>query len=615
MTAASLSRLQQLTLPLLRSSTLATVNFAKVSSTKYQASRTFITFAPTMDSKSNGRPPRRNNRKRPANNGNATPDSENRRPRQRPFHNAASAQRNQSQDASAASAAPVTSAAAVIDSNSPRFADLASENLLDPVLLDTITQDLKFDRMSPVQAATIRHLIADRGDVLAQAKTGTGKTIAFLLPALQTLLRRPSSRGNDVSVLVISPTRELALQIAKEAEALLQRLPQYKVCTAIGGTNKDAEQRRILRGCQILIGTPGRLMDHLEEQSVAEMLQSVDTFVLDEADRLLDMGFMPQLKKIVAALPNRQKVPRQGMLFSATVAEHVAKVSSIALAPDYKFISTIPKGESNTHERVPQHLIEVPNFSDTMAALVGALRHELAESANQDEFKAIVFAPTAALVDFYAAVLEGLPNMPRILTLHSRMTQSKRTRVTEDYRKSNATVLVATDVVARGMDFPSVTNVFQVGLPMDKESYIHRLGRTARAGAEGRGTFIVSAAESYFPRKVMKDFTFIDQPADLSALGEIKEVAPKLELYGKAYQSWLGFYKVFTKPLGWDNEQLVREANKLALEGFGAPEVPPLNKSTVGKMGLKGVKGLVVVKDPPRENRSGGGRQKKGDSW
>ncbi|TLD07312.1 hypothetical protein PgNI_10143 [Pyricularia grisea] len=559
-----------------------------------------------MDSKSNGRPPRRNHRKRPANNGNATPDSENRRPRQRPFNSAASAQRNKSQDASSApSPAQATSAAAVIDSNSPRFADLASENLLEPVLLDTITQDLKFDRMSPVQAATIRHLIADRGDVLAQAKTGTGKTIAFLLPALQTLLKRPSSRGNNISVLVISPTRELALQIAKEAQALLQRLPQYTVCTAIGGTNKDAEQRRILRGCQILIGTPGRLNDHIEEPSVVEMLQSLDTLVLDEADRLLDMGFIPQLRKIVAALPNRQKVPRQGMLFSATVAEHVAKVSSIALSPDYKFISTIPKGESNTHERVPQHYIEVPNLSDCLPALVGALRHELAESANQDDFKAIVFAPTAALVDLYAAVLEALPNMPRILTLHSRMTQNKRTRVTEDYRQSKATVLVATDVVARGMDFPSVTNVFQVGMPMDKESYIHRLGRTARAGAEGRGTLILSAAESYFPRKIMKDFTFIDQAADLSAQDDIKELTPKLELYGKAYQSWLGFYKGFVKPLGWDNEQLVREANKLALDGFGAPEVPPLFKSTVGKMGMKGVKGLVVVKDPPREQGKG----------
>ncbi|TLS21628.1 uncharacterized protein PpBr36_09643 [Pyricularia pennisetigena] len=565
-----------------------------------------------MDSKSNGRPPRRNNRKRPANNGNATPDSENRRPRQRPFSTANAAQRTQSREASGASPAPATSAAAVIDSNSPRFADLASENLLDPVLLDTVTQDLKFDRMSPVQAATIRHLIADRGDVLAQAKTGTGKTIAFLLPALQTLLKRPSSRGNNVSLLVISPTRELALQIAKEAEALLQRLPQYKVCTAIGGTNKDSEQRRILQGCQILIGTPGRLNDHLEEESVVEMLQFVDTLVLDEADRLLDMGFIPQLKKIVAALPNRQKVPRQGMLFSATVAEHVAKVSSIALSPDYKFISTIPKGESNTHERVPQHLIVVPNIPDTVPALVGALKHELSESANQDDFKAIVFAPTAGLVDFYAAILGGLPNMPRILTLHSRMTQSKRTKVTEDYRKSKATVLVATDVVARGMDFPSVTNVFQVGLPMDKESYIHRLGRTARAGAEGRGTFIVSEAESFFPRKIMKDFTFIDQPADLSAWSDIRELAPKLDLYSKAYQSWLGFYKVFTKPLGWSNEQLVHEANNLALKAFGAPEVPSLNKTTVGKMGLKGVKGLVVVQDPPREQRGGGNRQSKG---
>lgn len=565
-----------------------------------RSSRSLVTLTSiTMDTP--GRAPRRQNRRRPAGN-----NDENRRPRQNGFH------QNAFQASAQSAVAPATSAAAVIDENSPRFADLAAENLIDKVLLDTITQDLKFDRMSPVQAATVRHLIVDRGDVLAQAKTGTGKTIAFLLPALQTMLRRPSSRGNNISLLVISPTRELALQIAKEAEALLQRLPQYKVCTAIGGTNKDMEQKRILRGCNILIGTPGRLNDHLEEQSVVHMLQSLDTFVLDEADRLLDMGFIPQLKKIVGSLPNRQKVPRQGMLFSATVAEHVAKVSSIALAPNYKFISTIPEGETNTHERVLQHLITVPTFADAAAALVGALKHELTVRAGNGDFKAIVFAPTAGLVDFYTGVLAAMPNMPRTLTLHSRMSQSKRTNVTEDFRKSNAAVLVATDVVARGMDFPSVTNVFQVGLPLDKESYIHRLGRTARAGAEGRGTFIVAEAETYFPRRVMKDINFIEQAADLSAKRDIQELAPKLELYGKAYQSWLGFYKTYTKSLGWTNEDLAREAGRLAIDGFGAPEIPPLNKSTVGKMGMRGVKGLVVVNDPPRVHRGDGGRKKGG---
>ena len=502
------------------------------------------------------------------------------------------------------------------DSDAPRFADLANENLLDRVLLDTVIQDLKFDRMTPVQAATIRHLATERGDVLAQAKTGTGKTIAFLLPAIQSLLHRDPARGNGISLLAISPTRELALQIAKEAQMLLQRLPSIKVCTAIGGTNKNTEERQIRRGCQILVGTPGRIFDHLtaedgEESEVRAMLQGLDTLVLDEADRLLDMGFLPSLKKIVSCLPRRDKVPRQGMLFSATVADHVAKVASIALAPNYKFISTIAAGETNTHDRVPQHLVVVPTFADMAAGLVGAIRHELDQAADKGAFKAIVFAPTAGLVDFYAAVFEKLSGVPAVSTLHSRMSQSKRTSVTEDFRRAASGVMIATDVIARGMDFPAVSNVFQAGIPSDKESYIHRLGRTARAGAEGRGTLIVTSHEAYFPRRVMKGITFVDQEADLSSRADVDRVTEGLDeaRQTKTYQAWLGFYRPFVKALGWTDARLVQEANIFARDGLGAPETPSLAKSTIGKMGLKGVPGLRAVPDPPRKPRGGKGKE------
>ncbi|KLU82874.1 hypothetical protein MAPG_01942 [Magnaporthiopsis poae ATCC 64411] len=466
---------------------------------------------------------------------------------------------------------------------------------------------------TPVQAATIRHLATARGDVLAQAKTGTGKTIAFLLPAIQSLLHRDPSRGNGISLLAISPTRELALQIAKEAQMLLQRLPSIKVCTAIGGTNKNTEERQIRKGCQILVGTPGRIFDHLTaedggESEVRAMLQGLDTLVLDEADRLLDMGFLPSLKKIVSCLPRRDKVPRQGMLFSATVADHVAKVASIALAPNYKFISTIATGETNTHERVPQHLVVVPTFADMAAGLVGAIRHELDQSADKGaSFKAIVFAPTAGLVDFYAAVFEKISGLPAVSTLHSRMSQSKRTSVTEDFRRAASGVMIATDVIARGMDFPAVSNVFQAGIPSDKESYIHRLGRTARAGAEGRGTLIVTSHETYFPRRVMKAITFIDQEADLSSREDVDYVTERLDeaRQTKTYQAWLGFYRPFVKALGWTDARLVQEANIFARDGLGAPETPGLAKSTIGKMGLKGVPGLRAVPDPPRKPRGG----------
>ncbi|KAF3000512.1 hypothetical protein E8E14_006775 [Neopestalotiopsis sp. 37M] len=500
-----------------------------------------------------------------------------------------------------------------VPADTPKFADLAQEKLIDPVLLQTITEDMKFDHMTPVQAATIHDLLKGRCDMLAQAKTGTGKTMAFLLPAIQTLINKNKKPGMTISALIISPTRELAMQIANEATTLLQRRPEYKVCIAIGGTNKNSETSKISRGCDILIGTPGRILDHIQPDEgdysmVLERLQHLDTLVLDEADRMLDIGFLPDLKKIIGFLPDKESSQRQGMLFSATIADHVQKVAHLALSKDYKFISTIPKGEAGTHERVPQRLVVVPQFSDLTAALVGALRQEV-EQVGSDSFKAIVFAPTAALVDFYADVLAKIPGLPSIIALHSRMTQSKRTRTTDEYRNAANGILFATDVIARGMDFPSVTNVFQVGIPADRESYIHRLGRTARAGAEGRGTFIVAEAERYFPEHKLKDIPFENVHPDLSAGELVNKIAVNLEpeVQTKAYQSWLGYYKGPLKQLRWTPEQLVKEANKLALEGLGAPEVPSLYKTTVGKMGLKGVKGLTVVPDPPREARGGGG--------
>ncbi|KAI0860230.1 ATP-dependent RNA helicase MSS116 [Xylaria cubensis] len=497
------------------------------------------------------------------------------------------------------SSAPLT---IPVSSDEQRFSDLSEGGLVHPTLLLTITEDLKFEYMTPVQAATLRPILNERSDILAQAKTGTGKTVAFLLPALQNLVNRNIKPGSAVSLLVITPTRELALQIAAEAKALLQRLPQFKVCIAIGGTNKESEERRILKGCDILIGTPGRLYDHLGGDSslIAEKLQQLDTLVLDEADRLLDMGFLPSLKQIVGCLPDRAARPRQAMLFSATVPEYVQKVSGLVLSKEYKYISTIQKGEISTHERVPQQLIIAPDFSDMAAALLGALRQERSE-VGAEIFKAIVFAPTAGLVNFYTEVLQQFPDMPPILQLHARMTQSKRTNVTEQYRQARSGIMIATDVIARGMDFPAVTNVLQVGIPSDKESYVHRLGRTARAGAEGRGTFIISAHETWFSKWELKGITFNEHPADLTAQDDIKRIAEQMDTQGKTYQAWLGFYKSYVKRMGWDNVRLVAEANKFALEGLGAPEVPSLEKSVVGKMGLRGVKGLSVIQNRPRQ--------------
>ncbi|CRK31786.1 hypothetical protein BN1708_005586, partial [Verticillium longisporum] len=491
-----------------------------------------------------------------------------------------------------------------VPQDTPRFADL---NVVHPTIVKTITEDLKFDHMMPVQAATIHELLPpNRSDCLVQAKTGTGKTIAFLLPALQTMIAQNRGADTGISLLVISPTRELAMQIAKEATNLLQRLPKHRVCIAIGGTNKDREERAILGGCDILIATPGRLFDHMSNENVLWALRHLDTLVLDEADRLLDMGFMKALRDIVGQLPDKKATNRQGMLFSATIAPHVEQVAGLVLSPGYKFISTIPAGEINTHQRVPQLLIKVPYFSSVSAAMAGSIREE---ARQHEAFKAILFAPTAALADLYGFVLEKIAGLPPVSILHSRISQNKRTKVTNDYRDSRSAILVATDVVARGMDFPGVTTVFQVGIPADKQSYIHRLGRTARASAEGRGIFIVSEAEAWFPKWTLKEITFVPHDADTSSAAEVSAIIDTMEEGEKAkiYQAWLGYYNNHMKALKWDKEELVAQGNIYARDCLGCPETPAIAKTTAGKMGLRGTRGLVVVPDPPKQGRGGGG--------
>ncbi|KAH0301387.1 DEAD-domain-containing protein, partial [Aureobasidium melanogenum] len=514
--------------------------------------------------------------------------------------------RNQGNAAAAVPLAPVAPLSIPVPSDSMRFTDL--KNLLDPLLLKTITDDLKFDHMMPVQEATLHELLEKRIDCLAQAKTGTGKTIAFLLPAIQTLINKNKPRGSGISLLVISPTRELAMQIAKEASNLLQRLPQFKVSIAIGGTNKDKEERDILRGdgCDILIATPGRLYDHLGNQQIIQSFRNLDTLVLDEADRLLDMGFMEDLKKIIRCLPDKEQSKRQGMLFSATIAPHVQQFAHLVLASGYKFISTIPAGEAQIHQRVPQLLVAVESWAQVVPAMVASIKSEC-KLIGPAEFKAIVFAPTAALADFYHDVLSQIPGLPYASVLHARVSQSRRTKVTNDFREASSAILVATDVVARGLDFPGVSNVFQVGLPADKESYIHRLGRTARAGKEGRSVFIVTEPESFFPRHVLKAITFETADPDFASVTpQVEAIINKYEAKGKTYQAWLGFYKAHARAMRWNDDQLVAEANKFAIEALGCDEIPGLERKTVGKMGLKGARGLNIVANLPQ--KSGGGR-------
>ncbi|KHN94897.1 ATP-dependent RNA helicase MSS116 precursor [Metarhizium album ARSEF 1941] len=240
--------------------------------------------------------------------------------------------------------------------------------------------------------------------------------------------------------------------------------------------------------------------------------------------------------------------------------------------------------------------------------MIGAIKQE---AASHDDFKAIVFAPTAAQAGLYGHILSMIPGLPPVSTLHSRMTQNRRTKITNDYRDAPSAILAATDVIARGMDFPGVTTVFQIGIPSEKESYIHRLGRTARANAEGRGILVICEAESFFPRWTLKNTTFIPHEADTSSAEQVERIMDTIDEDEKAqiYKAWLGYYNNHMKGLKWDKAELVRQANVFASDGLGTPETPPIPKSTVAKMGLKGTRGLNVVPDKPRNKATNkGGR-------
>jgi ATP-dependent RNA helicase MSS116 len=305
-----------------------------------------------------------------------------------------------------------------------------------------------FKFMSPVQEKVFSELPSLSSDCLVQAKTGTGKTAAFLLPAIQNLLSGNMPPRGGVGILVICPTRELALQIAKECQDITSRLPQKLEChTAFGGTQRASSLKRFTTGNPtILVATPGRLDDILGENEVRERLRGLKTLVLDEADRMLDAGFAPAILKILKRLPPKND-GWQGMCFSATLPERVNDVVKCVLFPGYTSLSTIDPNEAPTVARVPQFFVSLTSIKQTFAALLAVLQKEY--ESNPDDFKVVVFGTTANGVGMlYDLCKIALPQF-RTFELHSRMSQNARTRTTNEFKEAPRGILIASDVVSR----------------------------------------------------------------------------------------------------------------------------------------------------------------------
>ncbi|KAF7036966.1 hypothetical protein CFC21_047468 [Triticum aestivum] len=450
-------------------------------------------------------------------------------------------------------------------------------------------KDAGYGRMTQVQEATLPVILQGK-DVLAKAKTGTGKTVAFLLPAIEVLSKLPSSQRSQlrssINLLVMCPTRELANQVAVEAKKLLKYHRSLGVQVVIGGTRITQEQRNMQANpCQILVATPGRLKDHLENTpGFSTRLKGVKVLVLDEADRLLDMGFRRDIEKIMAATPK----DRQTLLFSATVPEEVRQISHVAMRKDYRFINTVKEGDEETHSQVSQMYMIAP-LDLHFSILYDVLKKHVADDA---DYKVIIFCTTAMVTKLVAEVLSQLKL--NIREIHSRKSQSARTKVSDEFRRSKGVILVSSDVSARGVDYPDVTLVIQVGIPAGREQYIHRIGRTGRKGKEGLGLLLLAPWESHFLTSV-KDLSVseaVTPSVDSSTQTEVKGALRRVEMKSKesAYQAWLGYYNS-NKTIGGNKSRLVTLGEEFSRSmGLAAP--PAIPKLILRKMGLSKVPGF-----------------------
>jgi ATP-dependent RNA helicase MSS116 len=479
------------------------------------------------------------------------------------------------------------------DSSKPanKFSELQISQESRKALADVF----KYESMTEVQAETIP-LILKGDDCFAKAKTGTGKTLAFMIPTIEKIqAKRHSSR--DIGCLVISPTRELAIQISAETKKLLTYHKDInKVVTCVGGTNVNKDLRDLSSSVPFVVGTPGRLLDLLQNHGLAERMANLDSLIFDEADQLLDMGFRPDIERILGLLRPSSKT-RQTLLFSATVPKSVGEIAGIAMRPKYDFVDTVGVDTEQTHSHVKQELIVAEKQVHAMASI-------LAKETAGKPYKIMVFFTTARLTGFMSELFNSVSHKTgfKVLEIHSRKSQSQRQKVSAQFRDANNAVLFSSDVSARGMDYPDVTFVLQVGLT-ERASYIHRLGRTGRAGKEGKGCLLLAPYEEFHMAKqelnglpleampVPED----DKSEEIAAtaldnVGRDKGLGLSAE---QAYRAWLGYYKGALKKIRWDKKELVAQANSWA-KAVGLKEQPSLQRSSVGKMGLKGVVGLRI---------------------
>jgi ATP-dependent RNA helicase RhlE len=339
------------------------------------------------------------------------------------------------------------------------FQDL---KLIDPLLRAVHAEG--YTQPTPIQVQAIPHVLQGK-DIIGCAQTGTGKTAAFALPILQRLMARNDSPRKVIRALVLSPTRELATQIG-DSFAAYGRHTHLKHTVIFGGVGQNPQIQAIRRGVDILVATPGRLLDLMNQKVVR--LDTVEIFVLDEADRMLDMGFIHDVRKVVSSLPTQ----RQTLLFSATMPQDIQDLAASILT-DPVHVEVTP--QATTVEKIIQSMFFVEKKDKR------ALLEYILEDSSMT--RVLVFTRTKHGANKLAQQLEWVG--VRADAIHGNKSQSAREQALASFKSGRIRVLVATDIAARGIDVDDVTHVINYDLPNEPESYVHRIGRTARAGASG----------------------------------------------------------------------------------------------------------------------------------
>lgn len=419
---------------------------------------------------------------------------------------------------------------------------------LHPLVLGAL-RELGFLHMTPVQSATIPLFMRNK-DVAAEAVTGSGKTLAFVIPILEILLRREEKlKKNQVGAIVITPTRELAIQIDEVLSHFTKHFPQFSQILWIGGRNPGEDVERFKQhGGNIIVATPGRLEDMFRRKAegldLASYVKSLDVLVLDEADRLLDMGFEASINTILEFLPKQRRTG----LFSATQTQEVENLVRAGLRNPVR-ISVKEKGVAasstqKTPSRLENHYM-ICKADEKFNQLVHFLR-------SRQQEKHLVFFSTCACVEYYGKALEALVQRVKILCIHGKM-KYKRNKIFMEFRKLQSGILVCTDVMARGIDIPEVNWVLQYDPPSNASAFVHRCGRTARIGHGGSAlVFLLPMEEAYI------NFLAINQKCPLQEMSlqrNTVDLLPKLRamaladraVFEKGMKAFVSFVQAYAK--------------------------------------------------------------------